>query len=232
MAKAPAPKVTKTRRAAAGSSAGSRNDVLDAALKLFAKHSFEGASLQEIANNANIGQPLVHYHFGSKENLWRAAVEYALADYKRFAGLLNKTTIDLEPIDALRVFLRGFIEFSSERPEHVMIIFNEMRSPGDRFDWLMETFLRPFHNNLDTLLSRAAEAGRLAPIPAAYLTPTIIIALSQFYTLRPLIQGLYGIDPEDPEVAKAHADHMMHLFFKGLQTEPRAASSSPPDQST
>lgn len=227
MAKPQVSKVTKTRRAATGSTAVARNDVLNAALKIFARDTFDGASLQEIANNANIGQPLVHYHFGSKDNLWRATAEYALADYTRFFNILNKTTIDLAPIDALRVFLRGFLEFSSERPEHVTIIFNEMRAPGERFDWLLETFIRPFHGYLDTLLSRAAEDGRIAAIPPAHLTLTIIMALSHFYTLRPLIQNLYDIDPQDQDVAKAHADYMMQFIFHGLRGELGSGGTGP-----
>lgn len=213
-------KSSKTRRAATGSTAAARNDVLNAALKIFSRDTFEGASLQEIANCANIGQPLVHYHFGSKENLWRATVEYTLADYTRFFGILHKTTVDLAPVDALRVFLRGFLEFSSERPEHVTIIFNEMHAPGERFDWLLETFIRPFHGYLDTLLSRAAADGRMTAIPPAHLTLTIIIALSHFYTLRPLIQSLYDLDPRDEKVANAHAEYMMQFIFNGLRGKP------------
>ncbi|WP_109808464.1 TetR/AcrR family transcriptional regulator [Sphingosinithalassobacter portus] len=230
MSKAPARKPTKTRRAAPGSSANARNDLLDAALKLFAQNGFDGASLQEIANSASIGQPLVHYHFGSKDNLWRAAVEYALDDYKRFFGLLNRTIVDLRPIDALRVFMRGFLEFSAERPEHVMIILNEMRTPGERFDWLIETFVGPFHGQLDNLLSRAADDGWIVPVPVAHLTPMIMIALSHFYTFRPLIQGLYGIDPQDEDVANAHADYMIKLLFNGLQIQRPAGRGDADDE--
>ena len=216
MTKSVAPKARRPRRNSAGSSTNARDDVLEAALKLFARDTFEGASLQEIANGADIGQPLVHYHFGSKDNLWRAAVEYALTDYKKFFGFLSRTTIDLEPTDALRVFFRGFLQFSAERPEHVMIILNELRAPGERFDWLVTTFVKPFHGHLDDLLSRAAEEGRIVAIPPAHLTPTIIFAFSHFYALRPLIQTLYDIDPQDEAVANRHADYMINLLFNGL----------------
>src|SRR6266851_1487241 len=90
-----------------------RNDILDSALKIFARDTFEGASLQEIAQLAKIGQPLVHYHFGSKDSLWRAAIEYALEDLKKFYEVVAVTTVDLEPIDTIRVLCRAFLQFSS-----------------------------------------------------------------------------------------------------------------------
>lgn len=48
---------------------------LDAAQRLFAEKGFAGTSMREIASASGISQPLIHYHFGSKEGLYRAVKE-------------------------------------------------------------------------------------------------------------------------------------------------------------
>ena len=49
-------------------------DILDNALNLFAKKGFDGASTREIADAAGVTHALIKYHFGSKEELWKEAV--------------------------------------------------------------------------------------------------------------------------------------------------------------
>lgn len=46
--------------------------ILDAAEAVFANSGFNGASVREIANKANVAQALVHYHFETKEKLFEA----------------------------------------------------------------------------------------------------------------------------------------------------------------
>src|ERR1700746_1953110 len=51
-----------------------REEVLDAALFEFAEHGFEGASTEEIARRAGISQPYLFRLFGTKKELFKAAV--------------------------------------------------------------------------------------------------------------------------------------------------------------
>jgi len=50
-----------------------RERILAAALDLFSELSFDGASTRDIAARAGVTQPLLNYHFRSKDELWRAA---------------------------------------------------------------------------------------------------------------------------------------------------------------
>ena len=52
-----------------------RDRILAAAVDLFAERSFDGATTREIAARAGVTQPLLNYHYRSKEELWRAAVD-------------------------------------------------------------------------------------------------------------------------------------------------------------
>jgi AcrR family transcriptional regulator len=67
---------TTTRSTAAAR----RDDVLDAALVEFAEHGFEGASTEDIAKRAGISQPYLFRLFGTKKELFKAAVARCLRE--------------------------------------------------------------------------------------------------------------------------------------------------------
>jgi AcrR family transcriptional regulator len=204
--------------AARGASGAVRADILEAALKIFAKDSFEGASVLDIARVAKTGQPSIHYHFGSKEQLWMAAVDHAMGNLKSFVDAIALTTVDLEPIDVLRVVCRCFVNFSANYPEHALILINEMRVSGERFEWLTEKYLRPVHKHIDTLLENGKRRDQIKDIPVMHLTNTILIALVHFFTIGPMLNRIYAIDVSDPAVVAAHADYTMQILFEGIRT--------------
>lgn len=53
-------------------SAETREKILDAAERLFARDGFSGATLRDITRAARVNLAAVHYHFGGKEALYRA----------------------------------------------------------------------------------------------------------------------------------------------------------------
>ena len=52
--------------------------ILDAAEAMFAKRGYSAASLRDIAVEANVTQPALYNHFGSKEALYRAVLQRGL----------------------------------------------------------------------------------------------------------------------------------------------------------
>ena len=73
-------------RAQRPSADGTRERILAAALDLFSERSFEGAGTRLIAERAGVQQPLLTYHFGNKEELWRTAVGQLFEDLARCTG--------------------------------------------------------------------------------------------------------------------------------------------------
>src|SRR5256885_12755889 len=53
-------------------SSATQGRILDAAEALFMEHGFEATSLRQITAAANVNLAAVHYHFGSKEDLFEA----------------------------------------------------------------------------------------------------------------------------------------------------------------
>lgn len=64
-------------RPAEASSPDTRQQILRAALRLFAHRGYAGASVQAIVDAAKVTKPVLYYHFGSKEGLYSALIEWA-----------------------------------------------------------------------------------------------------------------------------------------------------------
>lgn len=63
----------------------SRQDLLTAALDVFAAKGFAGARVQDIADHAGVNKQLINYYFDSKEGLYRALQRHWLEREARFA---------------------------------------------------------------------------------------------------------------------------------------------------
>ncbi|MCD7443726.1 TetR/AcrR family transcriptional regulator [Streptomyces lincolnensis] len=59
--------------------AGTRDRILDAARQQFSESGFEKTSVRAIAKAAGVDAALVHHYFGTKEQVFEAAVEVAFA---------------------------------------------------------------------------------------------------------------------------------------------------------
>jgi AcrR family transcriptional regulator len=76
----------------AGASGDSREAILKAARALFAKRGFRGTTLRRIAARARVDVALVSYFFGSKDQLFAAAI-----DLPAIAGRLGDLLGDRQP---------------------------------------------------------------------------------------------------------------------------------------
>jgi len=190
-----------------------RERILAAALDLFSELSFDGATTRDIAARAGVTQPLLNYHFSSKDELWRAAVDGLF-------GTLNKSlserAMGLRGVDELtvaRLLVREFIYFSASHPQLHRIITQECKSDGPRMDWLVERHIRPLYDQATALFARLADQGHVPDIPAAHLYYIITGAGPTMFVLAPECRRLSGIDPMAPDVVEAHADAVTTLLF-------------------
>lgn len=91
----------EARKIQSSSAADSVQRALDAGEEAFSALGFDGAGMKAIARAANVSQSLLHYHFGTKEALYRAVIERrANAINSERRTLLEK--IDLTAGDAVR----------------------------------------------------------------------------------------------------------------------------------
>jgi AcrR family transcriptional regulator len=87
-------KKTPVRRGRRAGDSDARAQILAAARKLFAEHGFEGTTLRAVAREAGVDGALPSYHFGSKGDLFAAALELPVSPRDALAGVLAEAEHD------------------------------------------------------------------------------------------------------------------------------------------
>lgn len=190
-----------------------RERVLVAALDLFSELSFDGATTRDIAARAGVTQPLLNYHFSSKDELWQAAVDGLFAELNEVLATREEGLRGVDELTVAKLLVREFIYFSASHPQLHRIITQECKSDGPRMDWLVERHIRPYYDQAAMLFTRLVGAGLLPDIPVAHLYYILTGAGPTMFVLAPECRRLTGIDPQAPEVIEAHVDAVTALLF-------------------
>jgi AcrR family transcriptional regulator len=100
-----------------------RDNILRAAIAVFAKNGFAGGRVEQISKAANSTDRMIYYYFGSKESLFVAVLETI---YKELGDA--EAALDLEGLDADQA-LREIIRFTwthyRAHPEMLALLSNE-----------------------------------------------------------------------------------------------------------
>ena len=190
-----------------------RERILGAALELFSERSFEGASTRLIAERAGVQQPLLAYHFGSKEELWRAAVgqlfdELTSALGERIFGLRG-----VEDSAVAKLVVAEFVRFSATHPQLHRIIMQECKADGSRLEWLVEQHIRPLFDAAVAMLEPLVAVGKVRDVPSVHLYYLLTGAGATMFVLAPECRLLSGVDPLEPSEIERHVDAVVSMLF-------------------
>jgi AcrR family transcriptional regulator len=210
MAEERAPLPDRTTRPSADPT---RDRILAAAADLFAERSFDGATTRAIAAQAGVTQPLLNYHFTSKDELWRAAVDalFQTLTSSMLAHLEQLRGVD--DLTAAKARVREFVTFSARNPQLHRIITQESKADSPRMDHLVEHHVRPLYEGTVALFEHLVRDGVVPDIPPAHLYYILTGAGPTMFVLGPECRRLTGLDPESDEVIEAHADAVCTLLF-------------------
>jgi len=95
-----------------------RDEIVAAAVRLFAEHGYAGTTTDAVARAAGISQPYVVRLFGSKRALFVAVVDYA---FDEIAGALARVPRTPSPDERLAVMLEAYREIT-DRDELALVI--------------------------------------------------------------------------------------------------------------
>ncbi len=206
-------RTTAAARGTRPSADPTRERILEAALDLFSERSFEGATTRDIAARAGVTQPLLHYHFSSKDELWRAAVDRLFAELTAALAARQEGLRGVDELTAARLLVREFVSFSAHHPQVHRIITQECKVDGPRMDWLVERHIRPLYEVTAERFARLVEQKLMPDIPIPHLYYLVTGAGPTMFVLGPECRRLTGIDPTDPDVIEVHADAVCRLLF-------------------
>ena len=194
--------------------------LLRSAIDAFAKHGFDAVTTSLIAENAGMAQSMVHYHFKSKEQIWKAAIEQLMRDLSERFPLAKDELKDLDPASRLKVLVRRFLKMSARDISLSRIMIHEGTAPGPRLNWIAEKFLKPGFEPLDETVEEGVDAGLLKNLPIYTVTHTIISAAAMTYCLAPVVDATHGVDLAKSASMDEMADTVLTILFDGILAKP------------
>jgi AcrR family transcriptional regulator len=99
-----------------------RAQMIEAAATVLARQGYEGTSMKEIAAEAGVSSGLLHYYFGTKDELLAAIVRHT---HDRLLTEWHDTVAGIEdPLDRIASGLRQAAEKYRARPEFWQLLFD------------------------------------------------------------------------------------------------------------
>jgi len=115
---------------------GTEEKILEAAKKVFHRKGYEGARMQEIADEAGINKALLHYYFRSKEKLFEAVFKDA---FSQIMGRAKEVFMSDKPLkEKIRTFLTHYIDVLTENSYIPWFILNGMYERPDQLKTIFE----------------------------------------------------------------------------------------------
>ncbi|MEL7199838.1 MAG: TetR/AcrR family transcriptional regulator [Pseudomonadota bacterium] len=162
-----------------------KTEIIRSALGAFATHGYSGASLSLIASQAGTNKQLITHHFGSKEKLWRAVIDYELEDGVELMRRVGTTETREGPGAALRQFVQEYVAWVATKTSFQAMLMFESRLESPRLDWLAKAHILPSAKVVMSLISACQKTGevRAGDVGRMYFT-LLHLANSPFVSAR------------------------------------------------
>ena len=181
-----------------------RESILRAATKVFAKSGLAGGKVEQISKAAGSHDRMIYYYFGSKEALYVAVLEEM---YRRFNEAESKLVLDIaQPIDALRAVVRFMWGYYQKHPEFITLLNTENLHRGQHISKSLRAreFSSPAVDELGQVLASGAKKRLFRTDVAARDVYLMIAAMGYFYVSnRFTLSAFLGEQLETP-AALAH----------------------------
>jgi len=135
-----------------------KKKVLKAALKIFAREGYYNAKLREIAAQAGTTHSLIRHHFGSKDDLWKAVVDYGLNLHEKSLLRVLKSQELADPVELFKNFIAAYILTVAKNPELSIILLHDNSRSSPHLAYLMEREKR-LHSIIEPAFKNAQKCG-------------------------------------------------------------------------
>lgn len=151
--------------------------VLEAALEVFSREGFRGATLDEIAREAGLSKPNLLYYFASKEEIHTTLMDGLM---ETWLDPLAKMRASGDPVEEILGYVRRKLQMSRDFPRESRLFAQEIVQGAPRMKPALAGDLKALVDEKAGVIARWSRAGKIADIDPHHLIFSIW-ALTQHY---------------------------------------------------
>jgi AcrR family transcriptional regulator len=142
-----------------------REEILDVASRLFARHGYPDTDVDSVAAELGVAKGTVYRYFPSKRDLFLAAVDRGVARLNEFVCARAEELAD--PLEMIAAAIETFLEYFESHPELVELFIQERAHFGERAKPAYFAAYDQNHEARQAFLAGLIADGRLRPWPGA-----------------------------------------------------------------
>lgn len=192
-----------------------RARLLKAAIRLFSAKGYHGVAVDEVVAVAKVNKRMVYHYFGSKEDLYLAALEEVFGRLASFE--IEALDAPAAPDDKLRRLLAANFAFLDANPDFVRMLLWENLEEGRHLAAHPERLNKnPFMDRFAAIVREGVAAGIFrAPKDERHLLINFIGLCFVYYSNRHSLAASLGVT--DSEAARRRRlEQTVDLVFNGL----------------
>lgn len=198
--------------------AATRNKLLVAARREFARSGLAGARVDEIAARAGVNKQLVYHYFGDKDALYLAVLEWV---YEEIRAQERKLDLEgLPPDRAIKKLIESSFDHLALHPDFIVLLNDENRNGAShvRASLKLEDMHSPLVSMVSKILKEGVRAGTFRKgIDPVHLYISIAGLSYFFFSNTPTLSAIFGKDLSSAAARRARRRHVVDLVMQSLR---------------
>ena len=192
--------------------------IIDAAEKLFAVKGFDGASVRDIAQEADVNVAMISYYFGSKEKLMEAVFEQRTNNIRiKVENLLQDENIS--PLQKVNILIDDYVDkFIHQQQFHKIMMREQMIEKDTPIASLIHELKKRNLESIKKLIQEGQKSGAFKKnIDIVLMMTTMVGTVSHMITSQHFYKKVNNIEymPEvefQKHMRKKLSAHLKNLF--------------------
>ena len=191
-----------------------RQQLLAAALDVFSLYGFNGASLDEIAQLAEMHKSNIFYYYENKEALY---IEVLTSVMQKWLIPLHELKAELEPAEAISLYLMQKLEVSRTQPKASKLYALEVIQGAPHIHAILKGPLKKLFKRKAKVILNWQEQGKISPQIDPELLLINLWGITQNYAdFSTQIEFLVGKTLRNRNLYQRSIEHTVHLVLYGM----------------
>lgn len=191
-----------------------RQQLLAAALDVFSVYGFSGASLDEIAQLAEMHKSNIFYYYENKEALY---VEVLTTVMQKWLAPLQVLEAELEPAQAITQYLMQKIEVSRTQPKASKLFALEIIQGAPHILPILKGPLRKLFKRKSKVIAHWQEQGKISDKIDAEVLILNLWGITQNYAdFSTQIEMVTGKTLRNRSMYERTIEHTVHMMLYGI----------------